>query len=341
MALTLGELAEHIGGKVAGDPDCIITGVATLQNARPGDITFLANRRYRRYLTTTAASATILAPCDGKLYRGNAVFVDEPYVGYARAAAILHPQPSFVPGVHPAAVIAADCQVPESAFIGAAAVIEARVIIGDNVWIGPGCVVGPDVTLGEDCRLAANVTVCSGVTLGRRTVVHPGAVIGADGFGLANAGGTWIKVPQLGGVVIGDDVEIGANTTIDRGALDDTIIGDGVKLDNQIQIAHNVRIGDHTAVAACVGIAGSTKIGERCTIGGGAGIIGHLEIADDVHITAMSFVTRSIPRAGLYSSGMPAEPNGIWRRNIARLRHLDDTVRRLDEKGGKTKKPRQ
>ena len=338
MALTLGELAEKIGGKVAGDAGCVITGVATLQNARPGDITFLANPRYRRYLARTAASATILTPADQELCPGNVVLMDEPYVGYARAAAILHPRPQFVAGIHPAAIIAADCVVPKSAFIGANVVIETGVTIGRGASIGPGCIIGSNVSIGDDCRLAANITVCRGVTIGRRVMIHPGSVIGADGFGLANDNGVWVKVPQLGGVDIGDDVEIGANTTIDRGALENTIIEDGVKLDNQIQIAHNVRIGAHTAIAACVGIAGSTRIGRHCTIGGGVGIIGHLDIVDDAHITAMSFVTKSITRPGVYSSGMPVEPSNIWRRNTARLRHIDDMARRLHDVERMTKK---
>lgn len=316
---------------MAGDPECVITGIATLQNARPGDITFLANSRYRKYLATTQASAAIVSPGDRELCRANALVVHDPYTGYARVAALLHPAPAFSGSVHPAASVAAGCDIDATAFIGANAVIESGVTIGPRAYIGPGCVVGPDATIGEQSRLVANVTVCNRVKIGRRALIHPGAVIGSEGFGFANDGGAWLRVPQLGGVTLGDDVEVGANTTIDRGALEDTVVEDGVKLDNQIQIAHNVRIGAHTAIAGCVGIAGSTRIGRRCTIGGGVGISGHLEITDDVHITGMTFVLKSITEPGVYSSGMPAEPNIVWRKNMARLRHLDDLARRIGE----------
>ncbi len=329
MAWTLGELARRIGGEVAGDPDCVITGIATLQNARPGDITFLANSRYRKYLATNAASATIVSPGDREVCPANALIVKDPYAGYARIATILNPLPSFSAGIHPTASVASGCDIDQTAFVGANAVVEPGVVIGRNAYVGPGCVVGPDATIGNDSRLLANVTVCSRVRIGERALIHPGVVLGSDGFGLANDNGVWIKVPQLGGVSIGDDVEIGANTTVDRGAIEDTVLEDGVKLDNQIQIGHNVSVGAHTAIAGCVGIAGSTKIGRRCTIGGGAGISGHLDIVDDVHITGMTFVLKSITAPGVYSSGMPAEPNMVWRKNMARLRHLDDLARRV------------
>lgn len=331
MAWTLGELAGRIGGEVAGDPGCVITGVATLQNARPGDITFLANPRYRKYLISSEASAAIVSSADRDACPANALVVKNPYVAYARVAALLCPAAPFASGVQASASIATGCDIDETAFIGANAVVESGVVIGRNVYVGPGCVVGPDVRIGDDSRLVANVTVCRGVTIGARALMHPGVVLGGDGFGLANDNGVWIKVPQLGGVRIGDDVEIGANSTVDRGALDDTVLEDGVKLDNQIQIGHNVIIGAHTAIAGCVGIAGSTKIGRRCTIGGGAGISGHLDIVDDVHITGMSFVLKSITAPGVYSSGMPAESNIVWRKNMARLRHLDELARRVGE----------
>ncbi|MDQ2695806.1 MAG: UDP-3-O-(3-hydroxymyristoyl)glucosamine N-acyltransferase, partial [Pseudomonadota bacterium] len=202
-------------------------------------------------------------------------------------------------------------------------------VLGPGVFVGPVCVVGEGAVLGEATRLMANVTVCHGVRLGRRVLVHPGAVIGSDGFGLANDAGRWIKIPQLGGVVIGDDVEIGANTTIDRGALDDTVIEEGVKLDNQIQVAHNVHIGAHTAVAGCVGIAGSARIGRHCTQAGGVGVAGHLEIADHVHVTGMSMVTESITAPGVYSSGLGVEPGRVWKKIRVHLRHLDDLARRV------------
>jgi UDP-3-O-[3-hydroxymyristoyl] glucosamine N-acyltransferase len=326
---TLGQLAEHVGGRVYGDADRKITGIATLQNAKSGDISFLANPRYTKYLATTAASAVILGeeyrhacPCD-------AVVVTDPYLSYARLAQLLSPVDIQQPGRHPSAVVDPAATIDASAWIGPNAVIERGAQIAARVMVGPGCFIGRDSLIGADCRIVANVTICHGSRIGQRVVVHPGVVIGSDGFGLANDGGRWIKVPQLGAVTIGDDVEIGANTTIDRGALDDTVIEHGVKLDNQIQVAHNVHIGAYTAIAGCTGIAGSARIGARCTIGGGVGIVGHTEIVDDVHITGMSFVAHSISRPGVYSSGTPLEPNSDWRKNYARFRRLDDMARRL------------
>ena len=231
--------------------------------------------------------------------------------------------------MHPSANVAIGAVVDNSASIGAGAVIEDGARIGARTAIGPGCVVGHDAIVGNDCRLAANVTLCHGVRLGERVLIHPGVVIGADGFGIANDGGVWEKVPQLGAVEICDDVEIGANTTIDRGALRDTFIGCGVKIDNLVQIGHNVQIGEHTAIAACVAIGGSAKVGRRCTIGGAASLAGHLEIVDDVHLTATSAVPNSITVPGVYSSGMPVQENRAWRRNVIRMRHLDEMARQL------------
>jgi UDP-3-O-[3-hydroxymyristoyl] glucosamine N-acyltransferase len=328
---TLGQLAEHVGGRIHGDAGCRIDGVATLQNAKSGDISFLANPRYTKYLATTAASAVIIseaykAACPAN---ANALVVADPYLSYAQIATLLNPPAAMRQGRHPSAVVDDASTIDPSAWIGPQCVIEEGVEIGAGVMLGPGCVIGRDSRIGAGSRLVANVTVCHGSRLGKRVVLHPGVVIGSDGFGLANDGGNWVKVPQLGGVIIGDDVEIGANTTVDRGALDNTIIEDGVKLDNQIQVAHNVYIGAHTAVAGCTGIAGSARIGSRCTIGGGVGIVGHTEIADDVHITGMSFVAHSIRKPGVYSSGTPLEANREWRRNYARFHQLDDMARRL------------
>ncbi|MEJ2554126.1 MAG: UDP-3-O-(3-hydroxymyristoyl)glucosamine N-acyltransferase [Gammaproteobacteria bacterium] len=326
---TLAQLAEHVGGRVDGDADCEIHGVATLQNARPGDISFLANPRYTKYLSSTAASAVIITEEYQSACPSNALVAADPYLSYARIAALLTPMPIMRQGRHPSAVVEDGSAVDPSAWIGPHSVIEEGVEIGSQVTVGPGCVIGKGSRIGTGSRLVANVTICHGSRIGKRVVLHPGVVIGSDGFGLANDGGRWVKVPQLGGVIIGDDVEIGANTTVDRGALDDTIIEDGVKLDNQIQVAHNVYIGAHTAIAGCTGIAGSARIGSRCTIGGGVGIVGHTEIADDVHITGMSFVAHSIRKPGVYSSGTPLEANREWRRNYARFHQLDDMARRL------------
>ncbi len=329
MAVTLGELAAHIGADLHGDAESIVTAVANLQDAQRGEISFLAGPRYRKYLAATRATAVILCAGDLENCPVDSLVVTNPALSYAHTAALLYPVPVPVPGIHPSACVHVSSQVHESAAIGAYCVIGAGAIIAARVSIGPGCVVGENTSIGEDSRLVSNVTLCHAIRIGKRAIVHPGAVIGSDGFGLANDKGVWVKIPQLGKVHIGDDVEIGANTTIDRGALNDTVIEDGVKLDNQIQVAHNVRIGAHTAIAGCVGIAGSAKIGRRCTIGGGVGIAGHLEIADDVHITGMTLVSKSIPEAGVYSSGLPAQPNQAWNKTFARLCQLDDLARRL------------
>ena len=329
MEMTLGALAAALPATLHGNPGIRIHGVATLASAGPGTLTFLANRRYRPQLATTAASAVVLdeeflAECPVA-----ALVMANPYLGFARAAAMLNPPPVAPTGVHPRAVVDARAQVHAQAWVGPGAVIEAGAVIGAGVFVGPRCLVGEDVIIGEHSRLVANVTLCRSVRVGRRALLHPGVVIGADGFGIASDEGTWVKVPQLGSVRIGDDVEIGANTTVDRGALDDTVIEDGVKLDNLIQVGHNVRIGAHTAIAACVAIGGSAHIGRRCTIGGAASVAGHLEIADDVHLTATSAVPNSITRAGVYSSGMPVQENKAWRRSVIRLRQLDDMARTL------------
>lgn len=329
MVITLGEVARVTNTRLRGDASMIITGVATLQNARPGQISFLSNPRYRKFLPLTQASAVILSEEDADSCGLPALVSQNPYVAYARVAALFAPSPTRPRGIHPTAYVSSQARVAEDAWIGPHCTIEETAVIESGVFVGPNCVVGEGAILGAGTRLTANVTVCQGAYLGRRVLVHPGAVIGSDGFGLANDKGHWVKVPQLGGVRIGDDVEIGANTTIDRGALEDTVIEEGVKLDNQIQIAHNVRIGAHTAIAGCVGISGSVHIGRHCTISGGVGIAGHLEIADHVHITGMSLVTRSITEPGAYSSGLTVEPNRLWNKISARLRHLDDLARRL------------
>jgi UDP-3-O-[3-hydroxymyristoyl] glucosamine N-acyltransferase len=329
LTLSLGALAHQVEGEVHGDATCLITGVATLRNAGPGSISFLANPHYRKHLATTAATAVILATEDLQNCPVAALVSANPYLTYARVAAILH-RPSDTPqGVHRTAWVSPKSRVHKSAWVGPHCVVEEQTEIGPKVILGPGCMVGKGSTIGALTHLVAHVTLCQGVRIGCRGLIHPGVVIGSDGFGIANDNGVWVKVPQLGGVMIGDDVEIGANTTIDRGALEDTVVEDGVKLDNQIQIAHNVRIGAHTAVAACVGIAGSTTIGRHCIIGGGAGIAGHVEIADYVQINAMSGVSKSIKKPGVYASGIPAEPNQQWRRNCIRIHQLDDMARRL------------
>ncbi len=331
MALSLGALAERLGCELRGDAALTITTVSALQRATPGTLAFLANPKLRRHLASTRASAVILTADDAAHCDCAVLISPNPHLSFARAAGLLHPQAAPAPGIHASAVVDPGARIAADATIGAQCVLEAGVEIGAGCVIGPGCIIERNAHIGAGSRLAARVTVCHGVIIGARALILPGAVIGADGFGLARDGERWERVPQLGTVRIGADVEIGANTTIDRGALEDTVIEDGVKLDNQIQIAHNVHIGAHSAIAGCVGIAGSATIGRRCTVGGGVGIAGHLTIADDVHITGMSFVTRSVNTPGLYSSGMPIETNALWKRNMARLRRLDELARRLHQ----------
>lgn len=329
MGMTLQQLAEALECELHGDPLCLITGVGTLQSAAAGQLSFLANSKYRNYLKATQASAVIIGAEDLDLCPVNALVSRNPYLTYARAARLLNPEALPAAGVHPTAVVEEGCEIDPSASIGAQCFVGAGCRIGAGVVLGPGCVVERDVSIGSNSRLVARVTICHGATLGESVMVHPGVVIGADGFGIAYDEGRWIKVPQLGNVVIGNDVEIGANTTIDRGALEDTVIEEGVKLDNLIQVAHNVHIGAHSALAGCVGIAGSATIGKRCQIGGAVGIAGHLSICDDVQVTGMSMVTGNILKPGVYSSGLPAEPRSDWVRNAARLRQLNDIAQRL------------
>ncbi|MBT8144302.1 MAG: UDP-3-O-(3-hydroxymyristoyl)glucosamine N-acyltransferase [Gammaproteobacteria bacterium] len=328
--MSVGDIAVRYGCRVAGDPDVVVDHVATLQSAGPGAITFLANPRYRRWLADTGASAVILEAGDAGECPTTALISDNPYALYARVATELSPPRTLVPGIDAGASVADSAAVPADCEIGPQAVIEADVVLGKRVYVGPGVVIGHGARIGDDTRLLANVTVCHGVDIGQRVIIHPGSVIGADGFGIARETDGWFKVPQLGSVTIGNDVEIGSCTSIDRGAIEDTVIEDGVKLDNQIQVAHNVYIGAHTVVAACSGISGSTRIGKRCMIAGAVGFVGHLEIADDVIITGQTMVNRSINEpGGVYSSALPMDEARQWRRNSARFRRLDDMAKRL------------
>jgi len=327
---TLGELAQHVSGTVKGDATYEIEGVGTLHNADSSQISFLTNPQYRKQLAFSKAGAVIMSASDAENCSLNIIISNNPYAAYAKIAALLSPVEKFTAGIHPSAHIATDTNISTSASIAAGVVIESGVSLADSVRIGPGCVLQKNVKIGANSVLTANVTVVHDCEIGERNIIHPGVVIGADGFGQALENGNWIKVPQLGRVVIGDDVEIGANTTIDRGAIEDTVIEDNVKLDNQIQIAHNVKIGAHTAIAGCTAIAGSTNIGKHCRIAGMVGIVGHLEIADNVTVTAKSLVSGSIKKAGVYSAGTPLEPSQQWRKNTIRFKHLDDMAKRLN-----------
>jgi UDP-3-O-[3-hydroxymyristoyl] glucosamine N-acyltransferase len=320
---SLGELAVRFGLTLRGEPSLTVRSVATLSRADSGALSFLANSRYRRQLESTRATAVILSAEDEAHCPVAALIDPNPYLAYARIASLLHPDMPAAPGIHPSAVVAPGARVASSASIGPLAVIEEGAQIDERVRVGPGCIVQKGASVGADSTLASRVNLYPGVTLGKRCILHAGAVIGADGFGFAPNDGVWLKVPQVGSVRVGDDVEIGANTTIDRGAIDDTVVENGVKLDNQIQVGHNVTIGAHTAIAACTGISGSTVIGQRCMIGGMVGFAGHLTIADDVVVTGCSLVSASIKKPGSYSSGMPTVETRLWRRMVAHLRRLD------------------
>ena len=324
----LAQIVERFGGEIIGDPQTPISQVATLENAGAQHIGFLAHGKYRNQLAGTRAGAVILGRADSGLTQLPRIVCDEPYLYFAQVSSLFNPPPVASPGVHKTAVVERGTRIPASASIGAGAYIGHGVKLGKGVVIGAGCYLGDAVEIGAASRLHARVTVYPGCRLGQRTLVHSGAVIGADGFGIALDRDRWRKIPQTGGVVIGDDVEIGANTCIDRGALDDTVVEDGVKLDNLIQIGHNVHIGAHTAIAGCTGIAGSTRIGKHCMIGGAANIVGHLDIADRVIIHAAAVVTKSIRKAGSYG-GHPAENSRSWARHVALLRDMDSLRERL------------
>ena len=329
MTATLGEIAATIDAELRGDPAYRITNVASLHNASSGDLTFYANKRYKDDLEATRAGAVMLAEADAPACPTASLITDNPYLAYAKAARFLNPAPKFAPGIHPTAVIEAGTDIAAGVFIGANTVIGSNAVVGERTYIGPACVVEADVKIGSHCHIHSRVSLMERVEIGKRVLIHPGVVIGADGYGIANDSGRWLKIPQLGNVIIGDDVEIGANTTIDRGALENTVIEAGVKIDNQVQIGHNVRVGEHTAIAGAAVVAGSVTIGRRCMIGGASAITGHIEIADDVVLTGMSGVSNSIRRAGVYSSGVPITDNVTWRKNMVRFRRLDELARRV------------
>ncbi|MCB1801416.1 MAG: UDP-3-O-(3-hydroxymyristoyl)glucosamine N-acyltransferase [Gammaproteobacteria bacterium] len=341
MSMTLEALAAVAGARLRGDPQRSIVRTATLHDAGPGDISFLANPKYRAALQTTHASAVILSAEHAEDCKVDCLISDNPYLAHAKVTAALHPQRSYPAGISSSAVIDDAATIADSAYVGPQCYIAAGARIADDVVIGPGCVVMEDVVVGRGTCLVATVTLCHGTVLGNNCLVHPGAVIGSDGFGLANDAGRWVKVPQIGRAILGNDVEVGSCTSIDRGAIGDTRIGDGVKLDSQVHIAHNVQVGEHTAMAGCAAVAGSTSIGAYCTIAGGAGLTGHIELADHVHISGATAVTRSIRKPGVYTGTVPAMEHADWLKNFARLRQLDDVSRRvkalekqLAERGG-------
>lgn len=327
----LSELAERVSGEVRGNGALAIDGLSTIQNADPSKLTFLANPAYQKYLHDTKAGAVILAEGMADTFSGNCIVHKNPYLAYALLSELWNPVGSIEPSISQHASIDDSAKIAEGVYIGAGARIAADVVIGAGAFIGENVTIGADVQIGENSRLYAGVSLYHGVTVGSDCTIQSGCVIGSDGFGFAPSGGGWQRISQLGGVIIGDRVEIGANTTIDRGALGDTVIQNGVILDNQIQIAHNVVIGENTAIAACSAVAGSTTIGKNCVVGGASGIAGHLEVVDGVHITAMTMVIKSLTEPGVYSSGTGVQPNKDWKKSIARLRRLDGTESRIKE----------
>ncbi|MGE5650744.1 MAG: UDP-3-O-(3-hydroxymyristoyl)glucosamine N-acyltransferase [Bacillota bacterium] len=348
MSNRLGKLVERLGGQLIGDADIEVFGIAPLDDANASHITFLSNPRLRAQAAQTKAAALILSAADDAVisatYQGARIVTDNPYAYFARTAQLFAEQNAvpLVPGIDPRASVHSDAKVSAEAYVGPQVTIEAGAVVGDRAVIDAGCFVGRNAQIGADTHFFANVTFHAGCEIGERGIIHSGAVIGADGFGFANEKGAWIKIPQTGRVVIGDDVEIGANTTIDRGALADTVIEDGVKLDNQIQIGHNCHIGAHTAMAGCVGVAGSARIGKYCTFGGAAMVLGHLTIVDNVHISSGSMVSRSIMEPGQYTGFYPLAKNAEWEKSAAivrnlgsmreKIRELEKTIKSLIEK---------
>jgi len=326
---TIAEIAELLNVEFSGDAKLCLKGIATLDSAGADQLSFFHNPKYTADLSRSSAGAVLVKAEYADQVQGIALIVADPYLAYARCTALFSGAVEFERAVHVSASIADTAEINPTAQLGPNVVVGSNTLITKNVVIEANTVIGNDCIVGEGSLISANVTLYSNVKLGLRCRIHSGAVLGADGFGFANERGQWIKIHQLGGVTIGDDVEVGAGTTIDRGALDDTVIGNGVILDNQIQIAHNVVIGENTAIAGCTAVAGSTRIGKNCTIAGACGITGHLNIADGTHVTAMSLVSKSISKAGAYSSGTVAEPHHQWKKNVVRFRQLDDICRRI------------
>jgi UDP-3-O-[3-hydroxymyristoyl] glucosamine N-acyltransferase len=331
VPISLGELASRFDCELIGDPDVHVETVGSLISAGPNALSFLAGSGFKEQLSSTKAAAVVMRADDADDAPSAALISDNPYASYALMVAAICPPPAYEPGVHASAVVAPTASVSDSAHVAANAVVEDNAVIGDNTYIGPCAVVGPDCIIGNDCRVLSNATLVRKVTTGDRCIFHPGSVVGSDGFGNAMTDAGWIKVPQVGGVCVGNDVEIGACTTVDCGAIDDTIIGNGVRLDNQIQIAHNVHIGEHTAMAAGVAIAGSTRIGQRCMIAGMAGIAGHVEICYDVTILGKCMVSKSVTEPGAYASMFPVEDARTWNRRVASFRRLDKLVGRVSK----------
>lgn len=326
---TLGDIVARFGGELLGDAQVRVSQVASLEKAQACHISFFTAGRFQKQLDASAAGAVIVGADARDATSKPRIVSSNPYAYFAKVSALLNPPPLIEAGIHATAQVGEGAMVAPTASIGPFVSIAQGAKIGARAVLGAGCVVGEDTEIGADTRLYPRVVIYHQCVIGERVIIHAGAVIGADGFGLARENGRWLKIPQIGRVVIGDDVEIGANTTIDRGALEDTVIEEGVKLDNQIQVAHNVRIGAHSAMAGCVGIAGSARIGRNCTVGGAGMILGHLQIADNVSVSSGTLITKSITKAGSYTSAMPFSSHEQWLRNAAHLRHLDSMAERI------------
>ncbi len=331
MPIKLGELAAQFDCELVGDPDRTIDNVAGLQNAGPTSLSFLANPKFRSQFAETRAAAVVVRAEDVDDSPTASLVSDNPYADYARMAAVIHPPPRYTPGIDASAVVAATADVSSTAHIAANVSIGERSTIGDKVYVGPGTVIGPGCSVGDDCRLVANVTLVRDVRLGLRGILHPGAVIGSDGFGNAMTPDGWVKVPQLGGVRIGNDVEIGANTTVDCGAIEDTVIEDGVRIDNLCHIGHNAHVGAHTAVAGMSGISGSATVGKRCLLAGQSGIVGHITVCDDVVVSGKAVISKDITEPGVYAGTFTAEPVREWNRKVARFRRLGQLIERVNK----------
>lgn len=326
---SLAAVVTLLGGRVSGNPEIVVTQVGSLENASGDQIAFFSNPRYKSKLGQTRAGAVVLGPAAETLTNLPRIVVDNPYAYFGHLSRLFNPDPALVPGIDSFALVAEGARVASSAYIGPGAVISEGAVIGERTSVGSGCQIGENVQIAEDSKLHPSVIIYAGCQIGARAILHSGVVIGADGFGIAAEGGCWEKIPQIGRVVIGEDVEIGANTTVDRGAIDDTVLENGVKLDNQIQIGHNCRIGAHTAMAGCVAVAGSARIGRHCTIGAGAIILGHLTIADHVNVSAATVISRSIHKPGTYTGMFPFDDNASWAKNTALVRHLSELADRV------------
>jgi len=329
MSITIGEIATRLGCELAGDPDTPVVRVATLSSAREGDVSFFANSAYAEVLKSTDASAVILREADLGQCQVSALISTNPYLTFARVALILYPDVAFEPGIHSRATVAGSARVDKTAHVAANAFIDEECEIGEHAFVGPGVVVGPRCRVGGQVRLLPNCTLVQDVTIGSRSIIHSGAVIGSDGFGNAMSDQGWVKVKQLGGVIIGDDVEIGTNSTVDRGAIEDTVIENGVRLDNLVHIAHNVHIGEHSALAGQTGIGGSATIGKRCMFAGQSGLVGHATICDDVIVNGKSYISKDIHEPGVYTGSFPAEKDRDWKRKVARFRHIENMFNRI------------